>query len=74
MLSPARGAINTETLGPGRPLPLCLAFAACHGGSDQNALPSFVAKGSVVTAAYDGNNDDLLTGGLGASGLGSGPS
>ncbi len=55
-----------------RALPLCLAFAACHGGSDQNALPSFVAKGSVVTAAYDGNNDDLLTGGLGASGLGSG--
>ncbi|HYS08504.1 MAG TPA: 3-hydroxybutyrate oligomer hydrolase family protein [Myxococcales bacterium] len=52
-----------------RVLPLFLAFAACHGGSDVNELPSFVAKGSISTIAYDGNNDDLLTGGLGASGL-----
>ena len=46
-----------------RALPLFLAFAACHSGSDVNELPSFVAKGSISTIAYDGNNDDLLTGG-----------
>jgi hydroxybutyrate-dimer hydrolase len=51
-----------------RILPLLLAAAACSS-SDNNALPSFVAPGSLVTKAYDGNGDDLLTGGLGASGL-----
>src|SRR5207248_1664231 len=38
--------------------------------SDSNALPSFVASRSVVTTVYDGGSDDLLTGGLGAAGLG----
>jgi len=52
-----------------RALPLLLALAACHGGADVNALPSFVVKGSISTQSYDGNNDDLLTGGVGASGL-----
>ena len=48
----------------------CLAVTAACSGSDNNALPSFVVRGSVVTTVYDGNNDDLLTGGLGAFGLG----
>jgi hydroxybutyrate-dimer hydrolase len=49
-------------------VPLLLAAAACSS-SDNNALPSFVVPGSVSSKAYDGNADDLLTGGLGASGL-----
>ncbi|ALP62147.1 3-hydroxybutyrate oligomer hydrolase family protein [Paraburkholderia caribensis] len=60
---------------------LCFAttsilLAACGHGDDHhsqtvNALPSFVVSGSVTTTAYDGNSDDLLTGGLGKTGLGS---
>jgi hydroxybutyrate-dimer hydrolase len=50
-------------------LPLLAALAACGASPDANVLPSFVVKGSVVSTAYDGNSDDLLTGGLGASGL-----
>jgi hydroxybutyrate-dimer hydrolase len=51
-------------------------LAACGNGDDHpnqtaNALPSFVVSGSVTTTAYDGNSDDLLTGGLGKTGLGS---
>jgi len=57
-----------------RTVPLCLVFAACHTGTDLNEVPSFVVPGSVTSMPYDGNNDDLLTGGLGALGLtGSGP-
>ncbi|SAL66579.1 exported hydrolase [Caballeronia cordobensis] len=55
-----------------------LALAACHGGSDDNngggtptnTLPNFVA-GSVNTQTYDGVSDDLLTAGLGKTGLAS---
>ncbi|HJV85728.1 MAG TPA: D-(-)-3-hydroxybutyrate oligomer hydrolase [Noviherbaspirillum sp.] len=51
-------------------------LTACGGGADSspievgriNTLPSFV-KGSVSSQAYDGNSDDLLTAGLGATGL-----
>lgn len=50
-------------------------LAACGGGdssslevSQPNVLPAFV-QGSVRSASYDGNSDDLLTAGLGASGL-----
>jgi hydroxybutyrate-dimer hydrolase len=53
---------------PKRILPLFLVFAACSS-EDVNKLPSFVVQGSVSTIAYDGNSDDLLTGGLGALGL-----
>jgi len=49
-------------------IPLCLLVAACHTGSDVNEPPSFVV-GSITTTPYDGSNDDLLTGGLGFSGL-----
>lgn len=57
---------------------LCAAclLAACHSGDDNpssspvNTLPGFVS-GSVRTTAYDGNSDDLLTAGLGRTGLGS---
>ncbi len=49
----------------------CLALTAACSGSDDNELPSFVVRGSVVTTVYDGNNDDLLTGGLATTGLGS---
>ncbi|KND59483.1 D(-)-3-hydroxybutyrate oligomer hydrolase [Candidatus Burkholderia verschuerenii] len=50
-------------------------FAGCHGGDDNsgpptNTLPSFVS-GSVKIQSYDGNTDDLLTAGLGKSGLAS---
>ncbi len=54
-----------------RMLPLCLAFAACQGGTDYSQMPSFVVNGSISTLAYDGSSDDLLTGGLGAAGLAS---
>ena len=48
-----------------------LAVTAACSSSDNNALPSFVPRGSVVTTVYDGGSDDLLTGGLGAAGLAS---
>jgi hydroxybutyrate-dimer hydrolase len=48
-----------------------LALQACGGGgggSDKfNQRPSFL--GTISTMQYDGNSDDLLTGGLGLSGL-----
>jgi len=54
-----------------------LALAACHGGDDDNGssqptntLPSFIS-GSVNTQTYDGVSDDLLTAGLGKTGLAS---
>ena len=47
-----------------------LAVTAACSSSDSNALPSFVVRGSVVSTVYDGGSDDLLTGGLGAAGLG----
>lgn len=50
-------------------------LTACAGGSSSplavgaiNTLPAFV-KGPVRSQTYDGNSDDLLTAGLGASGL-----
>ncbi|WP_348983163.1 D-(-)-3-hydroxybutyrate oligomer hydrolase [Herbaspirillum sp. ST 5-3] len=50
-------------------------LAGCGGGDSSpielgqvNTLPSFV-KGSVSSQTYDGNSDDLLTAGLGTSGL-----
>ena len=49
-----------------------LALSACGGGS--NPLESYNLKpaylGAIVTASYDGNTDDLLTAGLGKTGLG----
>jgi hydroxybutyrate-dimer hydrolase len=53
-----------------RILPLLFAVAACHASPDTNALPSFV-KGAILQNTYDGRGDDLLTGGLGKTGLGS---
>ena len=56
-----------------------LALAACHGDDDDNninnalannTLPNFIA-GSVKTQTYDGSTDDLLTAGLGKTGLAS---
>ncbi|MEC5408143.1 D-(-)-3-hydroxybutyrate oligomer hydrolase [Paraburkholderia sp. MPAMCS5] len=60
------------------PLATIIAFgvSACHGGHDNppapqaNVLPAFIA-GSVKTQTYDGNTDDLLTAGLGKTGLAS---
>lgn len=51
-----------------------LALAGCLGGGgdsgeDINAAPSFVVVSSVTTKTYDGTSDDLLTAGLGKSGL-----
>lgn len=54
-----------------------VALAACGSSDDDNnsagsnnTLPNFVA-GSVKTQSYDGNTDDLLTAGLGKTGLAS---
>jgi hydroxybutyrate-dimer hydrolase len=48
---------------------LVLSLAACRSNNDLNTRPSF-ARGTIVAKPYDGNTDDLLTGGLGKSGLG----
>src|SRR5437870_1212845 len=52
-------------------LTLCSLLAACGGGGggtlETNVKPDFV--GSVTKTIYDGTTDDLLTGGLGKSGL-----
>jgi hydroxybutyrate-dimer hydrolase len=49
-----------------------LALGACGGNNDPaeatNIKPSYL--GAVVTANYDGSSDDLLTAGLGKTGLG----
>ncbi|MFL5311260.1 MAG: 3-hydroxybutyrate oligomer hydrolase family protein [Myxococcales bacterium] len=48
---------------------LVLSLAACRSNNDLNARPPFV-RGALLTKPYDGNTDDLLTAGLGKSGLG----
>ena len=57
---------------------VAVVLTACHGGGDSdspppqaNTLPGFITASSVKTQAYDGNTDDLLTAGLGKTGLGS---
>jgi len=50
------------------PTLLVLAIAGCRSNNDLNTRPSFVSS-AIVTTPYDGNSDDLLTGGLGRSGL-----
>jgi hydroxybutyrate-dimer hydrolase len=54
-----------------------IVLTACHSGDDNdgnppppqsNVLPSFI-KSTVATQSYDGNSDDLLTAGLGKTGL-----
>jgi len=58
-------------------LAMSVVLAACHGGNDDNSppqantLPGFITASSVKMQAYDGNTDDLLTAGLGKTGLGS---
>jgi hydroxybutyrate-dimer hydrolase len=55
---------------------LSLALASCGGGSGDrdiavpNVKPDFI-KGNIITTNYDGTSDDLLTAGLGKTGLGS---
>jgi hydroxybutyrate-dimer hydrolase len=46
-----------------------LALAAACGGKDTNQLPPSIRASTVSTTAYDGNSDDLLTAGLGKTGL-----
>jgi hydroxybutyrate-dimer hydrolase len=51
---------------------LCLPLlAAGCGSSDENTVPSFV-RGTIAKSIYDGTTNDLLTGGLGKTGLGGG--
>jgi hydroxybutyrate-dimer hydrolase len=45
------------------------SLAACGGGDDVNQKPAYL--GSVAEVAYDGNTNDLLTAGLGKTGLAS---
>ncbi|MDR6445393.1 hydroxybutyrate-dimer hydrolase [Paraburkholderia terricola] len=53
-----------------------IVLTACHSGDDDvkppqaNVLPSFI-KSAAKTQSYDGNADDLLTAGLGKTGLAS---
>ncbi|MPW10643.1 D-(-)-3-hydroxybutyrate oligomer hydrolase [Paraburkholderia sp. CNPSo 3155] len=55
-----------------------IVLAGCGSGNDDglqppppsNVLPGFI-KSAVTTKSYDGNSDDLLTAGLGKTGLGS---
>ena len=54
-------------------IPLVTLIAGCAKvdplpAEDLNVLPAFV-KGAVRQAAYDGTTNDLLTGGLGQTGL-----
>ena len=52
----------------------CSVLSACGGGNDGNNVPGNVKPafvGKVTTNHYDGSTDDLLTAGLGASGLAS---
>ena len=55
---------------------LALALAGCGGGGGHNDLPANTApsylKGNIITTTYDGTTNDLLTGGLGKTGLGTG--
>ena len=53
----------------------CLAIvlaAACSKSEDINKKPVLI-PGALVTTTYDGTTNDLLTGGLGKSGLGAAP-
>jgi hydroxybutyrate-dimer hydrolase len=49
-----------------------LALSACGGSDDvaenKNIKPTYL--GAVTISSYDGNSDDLLTAGLGKTGLG----
>ncbi len=51
---------------------LPLVISACHHGNssfgDENAKPDYI-KGAIVSATYDGTSNDLLTAGLGKTGL-----
>src|SRR5258708_27667274 len=52
---------------------LPLAIAACHNSTnlgDPNLRPDYI-KGTIVSTTYDGAGNDLLTAGLGKTGLGS---
>src|SRR3954470_22704732 len=55
---------------------LALALAGCGGGGGHDDLPANVAppylKGNIISTTYDGTSNDLLTGGLGKTGLGTG--
>jgi hydroxybutyrate-dimer hydrolase len=50
-----------------------LALTACHRGGDDfgdpNTLPAYLAGQTLINVTYDGVSDDLLTAGLGKSGL-----
>ncbi len=46
------------------------AFAPAYADEGFNDRPDFIV-GQIITTHYDGNTDDLLTAGLGASGIGS---
>jgi hydroxybutyrate-dimer hydrolase len=53
-----------------------VALAGCGGGGKgndfvANVRPDYV-KGTIVSTTYDGTSNDLLTGGLGRTGLGTG--
>lgn len=52
-------------------LNLLVSTALAPAALAQNALPPFVVPGAVAVGDYDGVTDDLLTGGLGVTGLSS---
>lgn len=58
----------------GAVIAVAIVLGGCHSGSDDhtaaqpNVLPGFI-RSAVTTRSYDGNSDDLLTAGLGKTGL-----
>ncbi len=60
-------AVNIQHLGLG--VLAAAALSACGGGGDTevNAKPGYL--GTITQASYDGSTDDLLTAGLGKTGL-----
>ena len=55
---------------------VAIALAACSSNSSNNddsvnKKPDYI-RGTIVSTAYDGNANDLLTGGIGRTGLGTG--
>ncbi|RDK03083.1 D-(-)-3-hydroxybutyrate oligomer hydrolase [Paraburkholderia lacunae] len=71
---PARAALNPTTQARAASIAIALALTSCHGGNggnttpQTNVLPSFITS-PVKIQSYDGNTDDLLTAGLGKTGL-----
>ena len=61
--------MNAKVMRLGLTVVAAASLAACGGGDDINQKPAFL--GTVTASTYDGNTNDLLTAGLGKTGLAS---